>query len=278
MSPYQSKKVLLASMHQKELAIQEPFEEIVGCRLEVIDNFNTDQFGTFSGEVERVLTAYETLKQKAIVAAEQYNYDYVISSEGAFGPHPNYLLANSDTEMLLFYDRVNDYFISDYEISMETNLADYEFDQPNHDYSKFLEKVMFPSHALILKAENIVIAKGIKDRATLDQLVAENIHKYGKLKFETDMRAMNNPSRMKVISLLANKLAKRVISHCKSCDTPGFGITSLSGYLLCELCGLPTKIKKYREHKCIKCDYLEKEVIDLSKQFADPKYCDYCNP
>lgn len=278
MSLYQNKKVLLASMHQKELAIQKPFEEIVGCKIEVVENFNTDQFGTFSGEIERVLTAYETLKKKAVVAAKQFNYDYVISSEGAFGPHPNYVFSNSDTEMLLFYDRINDLYISDFEISMETNLADYEIDSLEQDYGKFLDKVMFPSHSLIVKAGNNVIAKGVNNRDTLDAIIIENFAKYGKLKLETDMRAMNNPSRMKIINLLANKLAKRVVSHCKSCDTPGFGITSLSGYLLCELCGLPTKIKKYREHKCIRCDYLEKEVIDLSKQFADPKYCDYCNP
>lgn len=277
MSIYKDKRVLLASMHKKELAIQEPFESIIGCQLDIAENFNTDKFGTFSGEIERSLSAYETLKIKAIKAAEQFNCDYVVSSEGAFGPHPTCLFANSDIEMLLFYDRPNNLFIADYEISTDTNLANYTVKSGN-DYHDFLTKALFPSHALIIKSDDTVIAKGINNYEILEQLIADNLPKFGSLTLETDMRAMHNPSRMKVINSLANKLAKRIINHCKSCDSPGFGEVVMSGALLCELCLSPTKIKKYRDYKCIRCDYIERELIDSSKEFADPKFCDYCNP
>ncbi len=277
MSIYSGKKVLLASMHQKELAIQEPFEFILGCNLVVAENFNTDQFGTFSGEVERVLSAFDTLKQKAITAADTFGFDYVISSEGAFGPHPSCPLANSDIEMLLFYDRENQLFIAESEITTETNMGELELAK-NTSYEDFLKQVAFPSHGLILKANDKVLRKGIIDRRELDQLISESFKVYPKLKLETDMRAMHNPTRMKIINKLAYKLAQRVKATCKACDTPGFGEVLLTGYLLCELCGLPTKVKKIREYKCIKCDHVEKELINPSQTFADPKFCDFCNP
>lgn len=277
MSIYKNKRVLLASMHKKELAIQEPFERIIGCKLDVTDSFNTDKFGTFSGEIERSLSAYETLKIKAVKAAEQFDCDYIVSSEGAFGPHPTCLFANSDIEMLLFYDRTNDLFIADYEISTDTNLANYTV-KPGNDYHDFLTKSLFPSHALIIKSKDKVIAKGINTHETLEQLISDNLPKFGSLILETDMRAMHNPSRIKVINTLANKLANRIIRHCKSCNAPGFGEVVMSGSLPCELCLSPTNIKSHKDYKCVRCDYIEKELIDSSKKFADPKFCDYCNP
>ena len=277
MSIYKNKNVLLASMHKKELAIQEPFERIVGCKIIVINDFNTDQFGTFSGEVERKLSAYETLKLKAVRAAEQFDCDYVISSEGAFGPHPTCLFANSDIEMLLFYDRANDLFIADYEISTDTTLSNYTVASAT-DYSDFLEKAKFPSHGLIIKADNNILAKGVTSYEVLEEIIATNLAKFGALVLETDMRAMHNPSRMKIINSLANKLALRITHHCKACNSPGFGEVSLSGSLPCELCLSPTKVKQYKDYKCIKCDYIEQELLDPIKEFADPRFCDYCNP
>lgn len=277
MSNYTNKKVLLASMHKKEQAIQEPFENIVGCKLIVASDFNTDLFGTFSGETKRLLSAFDTLKHKAVIAANTYNVDYIISSEGSFGPHPSYMFLNSDTEMLLFYDRTNELFIYEYEISTDTNLNEIEI-TAHTDYSDFLTKTKFPSHALILKANNQVLAKGITQQDELEVLIKNNLTTFKYLKLETDMRAMYNPSRMKVINNLAYKLAQRVANNCIKCNTPGFGLLKTSGALICELCLSPTKIKKYNNYCCIKCDYTIQTLINPEVEFANPRYCDYCNP
>jgi len=126
MSIYQDKQFLLASMHQKETAIRDPFQTIIGCKVDPIKNFDTDQFGTFSGEIERKLSALDTLKQKAIMAAKLYNHDYIISSEGSFGPHPTFFFTLADIEMMLFLDRNKDLFIIETEISTKTNFANFE--------------------------------------------------------------------------------------------------------------------------------------------------------
>lgn len=278
---YKGKKVLLASMHKKELAIAKAFEDKLDCEIVVPENFNTDQFGTFSGEVERELSAYETLKKKAITAANIFNYEYVISSEGAFGPHPHNYFVNSDTEMLLFFDRRLDLFIADYEITTDTNFSEFILNRDVYNtdkYKKWLENVKFPSHGLIIKANQNVIHKGVSLESDLKNIVETLLREYDTLVLETDMRAMMNPTRMGVIKNLAFKLAKKVSSTCDKCSTPGFGDISYAGNLICELCHHTTKIPKFRDTKCLKCDYFLRSEIEAGKIYSDPRYCDYCNP
>lgn len=280
-SEYNGKKILLASMHQKELVIKPTFEEYLGCEIIVAKNFNTDQFGTFSGEISRELSAYETLKKKAITASNIFNYDYVISSEGSFGQHHQNFFTSCDTEMLLFYDRIRGLYIADYEVSSDTNYAELEIssgDFNKSDYLKWLGKVKFPSHGIIVKAGSIVIKKGICNHYDLEQVISSEFRNYHNLKLETDMRAMMNPSRMNVIDTLTHKLARRVATTCKKCNTPGFGKLDVSGYLDCKLCSQQTKVPKFKALTCFKCDYFEIDIIDQDIKFADPLYCDYCNP
>jgi hypothetical protein len=281
MSKYKGKKILLASMHQKEIAISPPFTELIDCEIIVPENFNTDQFGTFSGEINRDLPAYETLKKKALCAAEIYDFDYVISSEGSFGPHPSNPFVNADLEMLLLYDRTRELFIADYEISMDTNHAELEISKSSintDNYSKWLKQVKFPSHALILKSGSTIIQKGICNISDLDNAINEGFKTNSRLKLETDMRAMVNPSRMSVIHGLAHKLAKRIITECIKCGTPGFGSIEKAGNLRCELCLQETNVPQFINTKCLKCDYFEQTEIKPGVKFTDPRYCDYCNP
>lgn len=51
---FSGKRVLLASMHGKESAIGPVLEHRMGWKLELATDLNTDQFGTFSGEIARI--------------------------------------------------------------------------------------------------------------------------------------------------------------------------------------------------------------------------------
>ena len=181
MNEYKGQNILLATMHKKEIAIAPPFKEIVDSNVIAANNFNTDQFGTFSGEISRKLTAFETLKLKATTASNMFNVDFVISSEGSFGPHPSIPFINSDIEMLLFYDRSRDLFITEYEISINTNHAELQVskDIVNSDiFIKWLEKVQFPSHGLILKSGEIIIQKGLTKTEELNLALNNSYNKY----------------------------------------------------------------------------------------------------
>jgi sulfur carrier protein ThiS len=277
MNPYKNIKIILASKHSKEIAIKKPFEDILGCEIVAPNNYDTDQYGTFNGEIARSLSQYETLKTKAINAAEFYDYNYIISSEGSFAPHPSSFFINSNLEMLLFYDRSTNLFISEYILSTDTNIAEKTITNLD-EYKEFLKNIEFPSHAVIVKINNTVVLKGLQSKETLDDIIIPKLVNKIEVKLETDMRAIFNPTRMKVINAVAIKLANRVANLCIKCKTPGFGKESFSGFLQCSICQAPTLIKKYREEACIMCDYSIKHLIDTDIEFADPKYCNFCNP
>ncbi|KAB1157658.1 DUF6671 family protein [Flavobacterium luteum] len=277
---FEGRKLIIATQHQKEKVIVPIFESNLGINCFTPDNYNTDIFGTFSGELERTLNSYETVKAKCIAAMKEYNCDLGIASEGSFGAHPSIFFANADDEILIFIDLKNDIEIVVREISLETNfnatsVTNYE------ELIDFSNKVQFPSHAIILKnAEKdfSIIAKGIHTWDDLKEKYAEISLKYTTVYAETDMRAMYNPTRMKVIEKAACKLIEKIKSKCPKCETPGFGITSTKTGLKCSLCGSETRSIKSHIYSCLKCNYETEEMFPNGKKWEDPMYCDYCNP
>jgi hypothetical protein len=92
------------------------------------------------------------------------------------------------------------------------------------------------------------------------------------------MRARFNPTRMKNIGTLAEKLSSRIIKHCPQCSNPGFGSIRPYGHLNCEWCGCKTKLYKLQQTYCEYCDYIENHQRSDAKEKSPPDYCDYCNP
>ena len=87
-SSFAGRRAVLATMHGKERAIVPAFRDILGIDIEVPGNLDTDQLGTFSGEVERAGTMDEVLVAKAKLGLKMSGLDLAIASEGSFGPHP----------------------------------------------------------------------------------------------------------------------------------------------------------------------------------------------
>lgn len=82
---FRNREVLLFTMHKKETVISPLLQESLGVSVWVPDNINTDVFGTFSGEIERPSSQYNTAKLKIKKAFELYpDYDLAIASESAF--------------------------------------------------------------------------------------------------------------------------------------------------------------------------------------------------
>lgn len=92
------------------------------------------------------------------------------------------------------------------------------------------------------------------------------------------MRAMYNPTRMKVIEKTTNKLVDKINSFCPQCNTPGFGISDAKQGLPCSLCGCPTRSTLSHIHTCNKCSFTREEMYPHKKLNEEPTYCDYCNP
>ncbi|KTD46302.1 DUF6671 family protein [Legionella quateirensis] len=275
---YKNQNVLLASKHEKEQAIAAPFMTRLSCTLNVHD-FDTDQFGTFTGEIARTLSPYETCLLKAKTAAQRYDYRLAVASEGSFGPHPAFPFVPSDHELMVFIDREHDWIIAEQLVSQKTNYAMITVNK-NTDIDAFLKQIQFPSHALTLQArsDNHVVAKGINDFDALTDYLTVGFKFEKELVLTTDMRAMMNPTRMEVIGELADKLALRIASLCVRCSCPGFGFKSTRGTLPCSFCGSPTSLYEEEVWGCINCEHQEykRRRDDVLK--ADPAYCYYCNP
>lgn len=276
---YHNINIVLATKHAKEEAIREPFERAFAAKIFVPTDFDTDQFGTFTGEVIRQGTALDAVINKAKQAAAMYGYEYAIASEGSFGPHPTFFFAAADIEVMTFIDTKQNFIVTESEIFTETNYGHLDINEKT-DYSDFLAKIKFGSHGLILKSadDHTILAKGITRKQDLDSLIKQSFKTYTNLRLETDMRAMMNPTRMKAIHQLTYKLISRIKTPCRACNAPGFGKVSAQGNLSCMACGMPTNLYATLQHSCIQCAHTDTKPRPDGMTHADPSYCPNCNP
>jgi len=277
---FKDRKLIIATKHEKEKVIAPLVEKALGVSCFVNKNFDTDILGTFSGEIERKLDPIATARQKCLMAMELTNCDLGIASEGSFGPHPYMFFVGADDEFLIFIDKKHSLEIIARELSTITNFNGKEI-KTEKELLEFANAVDFPSHGLILrksKTENNEINKGITDINQLKKTFNNLFDKFNSVYVETDMRAMYNPTRMKVIEAATIKLIDKINSLCPQCSKPGFGITEATKGLKCNLCGSPTNSTLSYIYVCQHCEYSKEEMYPHNKKTEDPMYCDYCNP
>ncbi len=277
---FNGRKLLIATKHQKEKVIAPILEKELGVVCIVLDNFDTDELGTFTGEIDRTEDALETAKQKCLKGMSIAIVDLAVASEGSFGPHPNIPFVHADDEILYFLDAKNDLEIFVRVLTTETN-----FNASTVETKKalkdFAQMAQFPSHGLIIKKAKHDfndMEKGITDTLKLLEIF-DTFHKeMGSAYVETDMRAMFNPTRMTVIEKAAQKLVQKIKCRCPECQTPGLGITAVKEGLPCSLCHAPTHSVFSYIYECQKCTFVKEDKFPNKKETEDPMYCDFCNP
>lgn len=277
---FHNRQLFIATKHKKEAIIAPIFEAEFGITSFVSDALDTDSLGTFSEEIERKEDALTTLRNKCILGAALTQSDLVVASEGSFGAHPTLFFAPANQELVMLKDFKNDLEIVAKEISLDTNFNGQKI-LTEADLLEFAKKVKFPSHGLILKNEEAnfsVLFKGIQAEAILLATFHELLQKNGSVYVETDMRALYNPTRMKVIEKATWQLVEKLNSLCPTCQTPGFDIVDAVSGLPCALCKSPTRSTLYHVYQCKKCDYSSKIKFPRGVFQEDPTYCDTCNP
>jgi len=277
---YKGRNLIIATKHEKEKVIGPILEKELGVKCFVNLDLDTDELGTFTGEVERKDDPITTARKKCLLAMEISDCDLAISSEGSFGQHPSICFVNADDEILLFIDKKNDIEIISRELSVDTNFNGEEINSEKQLH-EFAKRVKFPSHGLIIRKakddfRNIV--KGINNVEQLNNTFYNLITNFGTAYIETDMRAMYNPTRMKVIECAAKKLADKINTPCPVCKMPGFGITDSKKGLPCEICNFPTHSILSYIYSCKKCYFTNTKQYPNGKKTEDPMYCDICNP
>lgn len=277
---FRNRNLLIVTNHAKERVIAPLLEKNLGVSCTVAHNVNTDTLGTFTCEVNRDKDVLAVLRQKCLMGMQQYNTDLAIASEGSFGPHPAMFFAHADDEVVMLLDTRYDIEIVAREISCGTNFNG-KFISSRTDLNAFLEQVGFPSHGVVFKDKEdgfTAVEKGITDYYTAYSIFSRFVQDYGGAYLETDMRALYNPTRMRVIEKAVEKLVKKALCSCPVCSSPGFSVTGYRPGLPCGACGFPTKSALVHTATCIKCNYTQETPYPYGKQKEEPQFCDVCNP
>jgi ribosomal protein L37AE/L43A len=279
-SLFKDRALLIVTKHSKEQVLGPIFEKEYNLSYTIPSKFDTDTLGTFSGEIERKDNALDTLRSKCQMALEVEGLDLALATEGSFGNHPTVFFSPANDELIMLYDKKNNVEIVERIVSMETNFDAQEINSFSQ-LEEFVNKIKFPSHAVIVKNSQhnwTKISKGIQDLETLKTIFFDFTKDQSSCFVETDMRANYNPTRMHIIKEVGLKLVQKINTVCPNCQFPGFGVVRAEAGLLCNQCHLPTRSISAHIYQCNRCEYELKKKYPFKKTTEDPMYCDFCNP
>jgi len=281
--PYAARTAVIATMHRKEEAVAPALMSKLGLIVTSTPGLDTDQLGTFSGEIPRNGTTLDVALRKARLGMSAAGVPLGLASEGSFGPHPAIPYIPAGMELLVFVNDERGIVVTESLVTEKTNY-DHLIVSPSEASDAFLQKIGFPTHGLIVRPNEgevaSALAKGIVDPDRLRRAIdtAAAVSSDGRARMETDMRAHFNPTRMRSLAILAERLAQRLARQCPACGAPGFGRTGSRAGLLCETCGTPTELVVAETLGCPACDYTEERLRGDGLQRAPPQHCPSCNP
>lgn len=273
-------------MHGKEQVLENLFEKSFRSSFIVPSDFDTDRFGTFSGEVPRTLSVKEVLLEKAKAAAQKTGLRFSLASEGSFGPHPSIPFVGCDQEALFLYDSEEGVGVLAQTVSTDYQAQGQDI-RSEQELLQFCKKMACGEQGLILKptqsgCDPQSIFKGIQSTNQAIEVYHSLAKQRGSQKVwaETDNRAHMSPGRRKVIFECGKKLVSLLNSQCPDCKYPGFQMFDFHRGLPCGDCGTPSRHAISEIWQCprVTCQYEETRGRLDQKTTLDPTYCDLCNP
>lgn len=279
MSIYAGQKIALLTQHGKEQVIAPELEPALGCTIEHVTGFDTDQLGTFTRDIPRPGTQLEAARRKARMGMSLSGLSLGIASEGSFAPDPYTGMFPWNLELLvLIDDRLAIEVVGMAEGAGHSAHVDARDWQTLESFATGQD---FPQHQLVLRPRNQDdprVCKGIADwaglRSSFDACMAQSDNQ--QVFVETDLRAFANPSRMAHIRQAAVDLRHRLASLCPACAAPGYWVTERQPGLPCSVCCLPTSSYRSEVWTCVQCRHTSvQKRTDIT--VADPRHCGYCN-
>ncbi|MCP9273132.1 DUF6671 family protein [Mycolicibacterium arenosum] len=278
-SPYRGCALAVGTRHGKERQFAPAFDEILGARLVVPVDLDTDRYGTFSGEVARTRPAVEVVRMKARLGMRATGLRRGLASEASYEPLVG-LGWSLHEEILLFVDDVDGFEVLE-GLRAVTLLTDsYRVRSIAELPAAVLDAVA--EQALIVRPSAAggtgEITKGITriDELRTAIMVAAQASVDESAVVEPDLRAHHNPGRQQVLRQLAYRLARRLATPCPSCGSPGYGRTEVERGLPCRGCLSPTDLLLNEIHACAVCTY--RIAVKVAQSDADPGTCTRCNP
>lgn len=280
MDLFKDSKIWVATKHAKEKAIEPVFQQAfhVGC--ERLEGLDTDQLGTFSGEVERKLPPLEAAREKCRLGHQLTGKRFIMANEGSFGNHPLYFTQTAGEEILVLMDFEENREFKVKHLTTETNFNELDVETIEGAVD-FMQQIGFPAHGLILQVKEVnrfKPEKGLKTESALLNRLSKLLQAGKVVRLETDMRAMYNPTRMEAIKQAAFKMVELLNSPCPKCSAPGFGVEKVLPGLPCSSCGYPTRSVRAHLYHCSACGFQKEVAFPNGKTAEDPMFCDHCNP
>lgn len=274
-SPYSKQSIVFATMHGKERFAAHPFREAVGAEVVAPDHLDTDQLGTFAGDVPRLLSPRAAARVKARLGMQITGLPYGLASEGSFGSS---LIGTETTEILLFVDAERGFELVE-RSSGATPLPPAQSVATIGSALDFARRIGFPAQGVLLRESRgpiTVTHKDVTALSALAELVERGLDDGAALTVLPDHRAHRSPSRADRIRTLCDWMARRLATRCPGCATPGYGVVDVERDLPCSLCDAPTSTTAAEILGCPVCDHRERRTNSARR--ADPVECDRCNP
>jgi hypothetical protein len=275
---YAGRRAVLATKHDKLGLFAPHFRERLGLDV-VAAAIDTDLLGTFSGDIPRIGTPLETVREKARRGMAAAGVSLGLASEGSIGPAEGLPFAIVDIELAVFID--DDIGIEVVEVASEFGLPMIRAEIGAGETDTLaLDRAGFPEHGLIVRpVGGGPVVKGIHDLNTLRRVVDEfaAMSPERRVHVESDFRAHHHPRRRVVIERAAIRLAERLQSRCPSCRSPGWGVVERRAGAPCDLCAAPTHIDRSEVLGCVRCAFSDERELAAARGI-DAQWCQWCNP
>lgn len=277
---FKNRNLVITTNHKKESVIAPLVERELSVRTLVPKDINTDALGTFTREIPRKLSQFESARAKSHLGLTKTGETLGLANEGAFDVHPSLPFVISDIEVVVLIDTLNAIEITGFSVTPDTQLTA-EFVTNRDELIQVSQKLLFPSHGVILR-KSPSTKHCLKDISSEEDLIAafNQLSKpWNKRVFvEPDRRAHRNPTRMQNIEKATLDLIENIKSQCPQCGCPGFVVTSTNPGLPCSRCMSPTEMVLNYTYSCQKCGFSELRSRPDGLTSAPPSHCEFCNP
>jgi len=275
-TPYTGRSITFATMHGKELLAHEAFRSVLGASVTAPSGLDTDQLGTFAGDIPRTLSPHATARTKARLGMQIAGTSLGLASEGSFSSGFGPLVEHM--EILLFIDDnlglelvEGTVCVSPIPGGRRVHTADTAL--------TFASAVGFPEQGVIVQgtANNHTTAyKNFRQTTDLEETVTSLLIDQSTVVIMPDYRAHMAPSRADTIRALCDQMAQRLATACPQCQAPGFGQVGVEHGVPCSLCWSATRVIAADIHGCGRCSHQAR--VPRNHTLADPQWCDDCNP
>ena len=275
--PYTGTEVAFATMHGKERLSRQPFFDTLGAHVIAPAGLDTDQFGTFSGEIARTLSPRAAARVKARLGIQLAGTPYGLASEGSFNSGLGILVEHR--EVLMFLDEARGLELVEGTI-VTSPLPPGRAVTAVDDALDYATGIAFPEQGVMIRGgpAGELICKDLDTVEELSDALGRMLRLTAgrPVTISPDYRAHRCPSRADVIIALAHRMARRLATTCPHCHTPGFGQVDIERGLRCSDCGQPTRMIAADILGCGLCPHTAR--APRTNRIVAPQWCDYCNP